>query len=393
MRTFLPVQWFMGLLSVVTPLFATTNRREIVLTSFHGDGYRGNTKVLFEALCDHPEFEPVWLSRNKSLVADLQSRFGSRRACKAHSFRGLQKLAGAGAVLFTHGTSDFPFLRLPRQSIRIQTYHGLPTKRGEYMRPEHDRPPGFFHQKILEYRFRPIDRFLSSSPMVTDLFSRRFGMSSARFIETGYPSYDSLIHRETEPGLIRETWPEAPPADHLVLYSPTFRKKTATRWLPFEDWDLREVAQFLDDHKLLLLMRPHPNESFDVSEYQSVSPRFVDASQHKIEDIYRLLPLTDAIITDYSSIYLEGLLRDIPPVFIPYDLHEYERGLPLPYDEITPGEQVSTQKEFLEALKEAVQNPDKGRAARDRVRDIYFSDTEGKATERVIRFLEDQLLS
>ncbi len=418
-KTAYPVQWAVGLLSCIPAWEEERVPQRVLLTSFHGDGYRGNTRILFEHLCRHPELEPVWLSRNPVLVRTLKERFGDERACLTHSLTGIRMLRSAGAVFLTHGTSDYPFMRLPRHSLVIQTYHGLPTKRGEYLRPKSDRRPGFLHRKILDYRFRPINLFLSSSPLVSELFASRFNIPSERFLETGFPAYDGLMQLRQPvsheasggsgkplhgvPELIAETvrepgntldrlWQAAPPAEKLILYAPTFRRRKRTHWFPFHDLDLKGLARWLEEQNALMALRAHPNDDLDVTRYSHISPRFVSADQTVAEDAAELLPLTDAIVSDYSSIYLEGLLLDIPAVFLPYDLHSYERGLPLSYEQVAPGPFHNTQSGLLTALTKALTRTDGFEEERSRVRKLFFSSTNGGATGRVIRFLEEQLL-
>ena len=391
-KTAYPVQWAAGLLSCLISGGKSRVPRSIVLTSFHGDGFRGNTRVLFERLCRHPELKPVWLSRNPTLVRKLRDIYGVNRACLTHSLSGIRALRSAGAVLLTHGTSDYPFMRLPRRALIIQTYHGLPTKRGEYLRPRSGNKPSFLHRKILEYRFRPITHFLSSSPLVTELFSLRFNIPRERFIETGYPAYDTLAAYPSSRSFAR-FWPDAPEAQKLILYAPTFRRVKKTRWFPFEDLNLESIARWLEQNNALMALRAHPNEGLDTRSYRRISPRFVSADQSVIEDVLDLLPFTDVIMSDYSSIFIEGLLLDIPAVFLPYDLASYERGLPLAFEQISPGPSVSTQSELLNVLGRALDQTDGFREDRKRVRERYFTSPDGNATKRVIRFLEEQLLS
>lgn len=383
-------QCFFGILSLITPQIVKTNPKRIVLTSFHGKGYRGNTKVIFEQLVDHPYFQPVWLSTDRIIVANIRGTYGEKYANEIHSFKGLLLLGQSAATLFTHGTSDFPFIYIPRSSVRIQTYHGLPTKKGEFLRPN-DQKPGFFHTLILNYRFKPISYFLSSSPIVTEIYASRFGLPKNRFLEIGYPAYDELIHRGISNKNVAHIWPEAPESEHLILYAPTFRKKNKTKWFPFEDYDIYEIADFLEKNNTLLALRSHPNETLQFDNYQKISARFVNASQKQVEDINTLIKLCDVILTDYSSVYIEGLLRDIPAIFIPYDIESYERGNPLPYERVTPGPKVSTQTQLLESLLEAINYPKAHSDERKRVKNLFFSNSDGFSTDRLIRFLEDKL--
>lgn len=395
-KTLYPVQWFFGLLSAWIIPRIKAEPRKVVLTSFHGDGYRGNTRILFESWAERTDVDAVWLTRNPQLCDQLTKRFGKNKVCLQHSFRGLRELGRARAVFLTHGTSDFAFLRLPRHAAIIQTYHGLPTKRGEYMRPNSDAPPGWFHRKVLEYRFQPLTHFLSSSRTVSDIFSRRFGLPLSRFRQTGYPMYEALMHREFEKsavyqklGIETDQHPDTP---KIILYAPTYRRRSRTRWLPFNDFSPERLDQFLAKHNAWLCLRPHPNDFQPDKKVLKASARIILACQRTVEQTETLLAASEVIITDYSSVYLEGLLRDIPPVFIPYDRDSYERGMPLPYDEVTPGPHVSTKDALLTALEAALDGAPDFREERHRVRDLFFEDQHPDATRRIFSFLAEEVL-
>ena len=71
-------------------------------------------------------------------------------------------------------------------------------------------------------------------------------------------------------------------------------------------------------------------------------------------DLYELLGDTDFLITDFSSIYFDYLYLDKPIIFITNYLKQYEkvRGLLLsPYEDVTPGPCVNSQKELLQVLR------------------------------------------
>jgi CDP-glycerol glycerophosphotransferase len=407
-------QWFFGMLSLGASFIIRQNPRKIVLTSFHGDGYRGNTRFIFEAMMQRGDFDAVWLSRNPSVVQALKSRFGDSHAALAHSFEGLKHLASASVAGITHGTSDFAFMLIPRRTKIVQTYHGLPTKRGEYMRPTHDRGPNWLHRIILKHRFDKISYFLSSSKCVSALFSKRFGVPPDRFVETGFPAYDELMSIEKNPKFLADLIEKnaskyasanAPKTDcnetnksdistpRLLLYAPTFRRIAETKWFPFDDLNITEIASFLDKNNIYCILRAHPNDSLNVAEYRNISARFLDGGQALVENVNQLIANSDLIITDYSSIYLEGLLRDIPCLFLPYDRDKYERGFPLPYDEVTPGPKPRTQSEFicaicdgmaLEPQTNCASNGSNYVTERKRVRDIYFDAVDNQATDRAV---------
>lgn len=384
-----PIQWLSGILSFFASIVIKKDIHKAVLTSFHGDGYRGNNKILFESLIYNSKIKPVWLTRNHSIYKDIVSKFGNSHVAYTHSFRGIKEMASAGLVFLSHGTSDYPFMYLPRRACCIQTYHGLPTKKGEYMRPDGNKTPGFFHRIILRYRFNRITHFLSSSPFVTHLYSKRFGLPQSIFKETGYPVYDKLIHSKNNKDYVLDKLSTDLKPEFIFLYAPTYRKFSKTKWFPFPSFDAEKLSSLLEKYNGVIVLRPHPNERASLEKLLNISPRFLEVSHKEIEDVCELLPAINGVITDYSSIYLEGLLLDIPCLFIPYDIKNYSRGIPYDYDTHTPGGKVLDQDSFHKEIENMIKHPGHYARERERVRNLFFSSTDGKATKKVIEMIEE----
>lgn len=384
-----PKQWFFWPLTWVLAKFVSQDPNLVVLTSFHGDGFRGNTRRLFEWLHSKEgesklsNKKVVWLTRNKRLLQELKSSFGTDVVANAHSFKGALLLAKSRVALLTHGTSDYPFMRIPNHTHVIQTYHGLPTKRGEFMRMDREPAPGPVATYFLNKRFQPIDTFLTTSNFVTEIFSKRFGLPEDRFLNIGFPVYDELIERKTDPDFIKKLYSKSDLSTRLVVYAPTFRYASATQLFPFLDMDTGDLSRFLEQNNLILAIRTHPNDRVLHPEWFRSIDRIIPATDKVIENVNDLIIHASAIITDYSSIYLEGLLRDIPPIFIPYDLSEYERGFPFDYTEMTPGPHVSSYQDWKSAVLGAISGAKEFEKARERVRNLFFENIDAKSTLRL----------
>jgi CDP-glycerol glycerophosphotransferase (TagB/SpsB family) len=365
----------------------------VVFTSFHGDGFRGNTRRSFEWLHSEEGIsrisgkKVVWLSRNRQLVNELQSMFGHSAAVNAHSLKGALLLVKSKVALLTHGTSDYPFMNLPKRIHLIQTYHGLPTKRGEFMLLDGEADLGPIASYFLNRRFQPIDTFLSTSDFVTEIFSKRFGLPKERFLKIGFPVYDELIERVPDPDWMKSVYPKADASTKLVIYAPTFRYKSATQLFPFLDMDTGDLSRFLEHNNLVLAIRTHPNDKVVLPQWFASIDRIVITTDKIIEQVNDLIVHSSAIITDYSSIYLEGLLRDIPPIFIPYDLKEYERGFPFEYADATPGPHVGSYIEWKNAIQDALNGAKAYQEHRKRVRNLFFERTDADSTVRLWEYI------
>lgn len=362
----------------------------VVFTSFHGRSYRGNPKHLFRRLLETGGLDPVWLSTSREVVTELQERFGASRACFMHSRLGLRHLAEARAVVFNHGTSDFPHLHLSRKALLIQTFHGLPTKRGELLAT---RPPPLLERWSLWRRFAPTDVFLSSSPFVSEVYAARFGLPRQTFLELGYPVHDELIERARAPLDTRKHFPHWPSHERVVLYAPTFRRQRPTRFFPFDDLAVPQLAAFLERYQVQLLLRPHPNEPTDLRRFAAATPRIRVLDQQELTEVYELLPSCSAVVTDYSALSFEAALVDVPSVLLPYDLKHYERGLVFDLPRVAPGPLCYSQADFLAQLKACFEQPQAFADARQRARDVFFTHSDGRATERVAEWLTQTLKS
>jgi len=387
-----PRQWFFGVLSRILPYFVRQESDLIVLTAFHGDGFRGNTRRLFEWYwADRADKTSscrlVWLSRNQHVVESLRLKYGKQAAESLHSVRGAVLLAKSGTVLLTHGTSDFPFMWIPDRTKLVQTYHGLPTKRGEFMRMDGEPSPGLITRTVLNRRFQPIDLFLSSSDFVTQLFSARFNLPVDRFVKTGYPAYDELVSRTPDTAWLMQHSTAAGSTSRLIVYAPTFRYKSHTHLFPFNDMDTGVLTDFLRAHDLILAIRTHPNEYAWLPEWIHRSDRVLLATDKHIEQVNDLIVHASVIVTDYSSIFLEGLLRDVPPVFVPYDRSEYERGFPYDYDEVTPGPHVDSFAHWMSAVLDALEGAPKYQQQRASVRTKFFDQVDSRSTDRLWELL------
>lgn len=368
------------------PHVVPRRRGRVVLTAFHGRGFRGNPRAIFEHLLAEGTLDPIWLSTDADVVETVRGLHGSDRAAFTHDAEGVRSVAQAEAIVTSHGVTDLAGLRPPAQALVIEAWHGLPTKRGELMTDA----PGLRTRFDVWRNWRAVDYMLSSSPLVSRIYAERFGLRPEQMLELGYPVYDALA-----PGAagvdVAALLPDAPQHTKVMLYAPTFRRRTPTRLFPFEDLDGGRLAAHLEHTDCLCLLRMHPNEPADLRPFTAMSPRIQVVGHDLLEDITRLLPVADLIVTDYSGIYLEGLLADVPCMFAPYDLETYERGLPFDYAEMTPGPEVHTLADFCTESERRLADRSLDADDRARVRDLFFARQDGRATARFCEWLVGRL--
>jgi len=109
-------------------------------------------------------------------------------------------------------------------------------------------------------------------------------------------------------------------------------------------------------------------------------------------DIQHMLLDCDILLTDYSSVYFDFLLLDRPIIYLPYDFEEYKNARGFLYDDfdnITCGDKVFTQKEFIESIKNNIENPAKDHKLRAAVTQRFHQYNDGQARERLFNFIKN----
>ena len=116
--------------------------------------------------------------------------------------------------------------------------------------------------------------------------------------------------------------------------------------------------------------------------------RIFNVSDNDLSDIYPLLRLTDVLITDYSSVFVDFLLLNKPIIFAPFDIDDYltkDTMLCYDYNEITPGYKAKNWIDVERAMVNCVKNPEQFEKERLAVCDRLNTYQDGKTCERVFQ--------
>jgi len=312
-----------GLVSVpVLRLLGGRHGHPVILFGSGFHRFVGNSKYLYLTMHRSEAFTCLWVAHSRveqqSLIARgcPVVRYGS----PAHYRAGAQ----ARAFIITHNVTDvFPFK--PKGVTVLQTWHGTPIK-----------PIGWdshVEQQWIE-RKRKTGRRLPYEDWDTVLISSRYALrclvSAMRLPEStfrllGQPQNVVWRQRDHEPD-DTVTWPSGP-AEHgnlsTILYAPTFRSD----YSPLEviDWDhvLTALQQTLPG--TIVGMRLHPHDERSKNMFEDLMSRHsrVLTNMTDVDDIMEILPATDVLMTDYSSVIFDYLWTENPIIILTPDYHRY----------------------------------------------------------------------
>ena len=320
-----------------------------------------NPRAIFEVVKNDPEITKIILFKDTGVPSQegINVKF-----VDAESLKGVYYTARSRVILLGYslaGLSSYSDLLTARHSI-IQLWHGIPLKRIGMLFPEET----FWSKETVKYAAT-----VSSSTSDKNYMAKVFSpLAEDRVWQSGLPRNDIILMDENNlPDdylSMLKTLRELINGRTLVLYVPTWRIDSANRY-DFSDEELARLNKVLESHDAVLAIRGHSNvRANKLMNVKSSDTRIVDVNN--VPDVNILLRLTDILITDYSSIYIDFLITGKPILHFTYDLDEYykERGFLYDINDAFASQEVLSFDDLLENLDDALSNgiSDENRYAR-----------------------------
>lgn len=274
----------------------------------------------------------------------------------------------------------------------INVWHGIPIKGMGNL------AAGFPRSELAtEFReWSHLHLFTVSSELERSFIAACFLLDADKIQVTGSPRSDMLIdagrmhwrQRQIEADIL-----QLKQQRKLILYAPTFRDHLlgATGWT--RD-DLAKLNEKLARADVLLAVRPHPREA---DTYDALTEQFshvVRADSRRWEDGNVLLRHADALITDYSSMWLEYLLLNRPMAAFWWDLSHYatDRGFLIDIAALFPGPRAHSADELSRCIEHWLRGnwsiAPSDQAHHDWVRQLFHRHSDGRSCERLLAALK-----
>ncbi len=281
-------------------------------------------------------------------------------------------------IVTTHGS-----VFKTRKNFTLELWHAFPTKKDGLYLPKPNL--SLFHKYT--------DFILSYSEFGTLLFNARIGIPINKYLEFGSPRNDYFFNPEENP-LPRKF-------AKIIIYTPTYREGGITdedsfQIFPNSDFSLDRFCSYLKSNNFLFIWKSHPNEEHKIlSKFNEISTSNImmlsdDKLRQYNKDLYQILPFTDLLITDYSSIYIDYLLLKKPMIFTPFDQEEYDkiRGeLLTPYSYWHPGPICRSQDALEIEIKKCLTNKNYYSKERNQLTTLFHKYADGNSSDRVAKFI------
>lgn len=340
--------------------------------------YSGNKGINFNLLPVRDYLIENGYAENNKLICGIEdSKFAENDGCTyVTHMKALFYYLQSKYVFYTAG--QLPIKPSSRQMV-VHLQHGITFKTCGLLTRINNGNEFYF------------SKCLATSEIYKSIYSKAFGCKESNIYINSEPVTDIFFGEYQKYDL--------GDYEKILLWAPTFRQSdylgyddsTSEALLPlFEETDYEELNSKLAFHNYKLIVKIHPMQDLSANKKLHFSNLDIlsnaDFAQLGYE-LYNLLPQVDALIADYSSLFLQFLLLDKPIGFVipDIDIYRNRRGFVFENaEQYMPGERIKTKDEFYDFLDEL--DFDKYATERKSVKETIHKFSDGKSCERLIEY-------
>ena len=291
------------------------DRKKVVLQSFGGRAFSDNPKYIAEELYRiDPALKLYWAA------SDVKNA-GTPPYVRAVRYKSVSYLYHMATAKVWVDNIRKPFSHKRKGQYYMQTWHGGFTFKRVENAAADQLDPGYVREAKIDAS--KTDVMLSNCDSLTEMYHRDFWYENGEVLQCGLPRNDRLFtFTEQDAAAIRARLDLAPET-RVLLYAPTFRKNGG---MEAYDLDFARCCRALEARfggSWIILLKLHPNlrEQAKTARFDS---RFV-RNVTDFNDIQELYMISDALVTDYSSVIFDFILLRRFAFFYANDIASYQR--------------------------------------------------------------------
>lgn len=296
-------------------------------------------------------------------------------------FKKIFILATSKALIF----SNRFLTKYKKEQLVVNLTHGSPLK----------MVLGYYENDTCDY-------VITQSAYSNDAMSKMLNVPREKMIPLGYPRTDILGKRCDARGKLGLK------SKYLMTWMPTFRKNKNSG-IAYGDLnhlgvpllhsaaDFERINDALRNSDTILVIKLHPAEdtsAMQLNRYSNILFLSDGDLADKNTTAYELLSDSDALLTDYSSVYYDYLLLDRPIGLVIDDLEDYDKNIGFAYGEyksFVKGDYIQTIDAFLSFIHDLSNGIDRQRNDRHWAIAQYCQYRDFDSTNRVVDFIFSKL--
>lgn len=352
------------------------NSNQIVMYS--NLGFRDNTRALFDFLIENKY-------NNKYKIICSLNDYKKYKDSNIINVKYVSNITGIYYFLtskyFFYSFGKYP-IKPSKEQLVINLWHGSPLKKIGNLEEGKEN---------IDYNY--FTYILSTSELFSGIMQRSFNCREEQIFICGQPRNDLFFKDK----------PHSPDkSKKIVVWLPTFRRSeklnednsTDTSDIPIftSKEKLKNLDNFLIERNMQLILKLHPMQALDKvhsDNYMNIEILSDEDINSRSIHLYKLLAYSDALITDYSSVYFDYLLLDRPIGFTVNDIGLYSKRRGLVFDnpeDYMPGPKIHNEEEFCEFINNIYIEHDDYELERKRINCLVNAYKDGDNCTRILKF-------
>ena len=316
-------------------------------------GFRDNIRTLYQYLVDNgyqDKYEIVCASNNfYHLQRDSRVKFIS-------IYRGVYYFLTSKYFFYSFG--KYPIKPSNKQMV-VNLWHGMPLKKIGNLEAGLEN---------IDYNF--FTKLVSSSDLFTPIMKAAFNAKDKQMLLVGNIRNDELFEEKK---------------DKNIIWMPTYRNSKNYHdsqdafIFSLDELEFNKINKILEEYEYHLYIKLHPLEESQFkfkNNYSKIHMLTEDIISQYYGTLYKFLGTTSALITDYSSVFLDYYLLNRPVAFTINDYEEYKEKRGFVFDDVKSlmaGPTISNLDELLKFLLSVMKSKDKFYIERNKVNSIVNS--------------------
>ena len=316
-------------------------------------GFRDNIRTLYQYLVDNgyqDKYEIVCASNDfYHLERDSRVKYTS-------IYRGLYYFLTSKYFFYSFG--KYPIKPSKKQMV-VNLWHGMPLKKIGNLE---------YGLENIDYNF--FTKLVSSSDLFTPIMKTAFNAKDEQMLLVGNIRNDELFEEKK---------------DKNIIWMPTYRNSKNYHdsqdafIFSLDESEVEDINTILAEYEYHLYIKLHPLEESQFkfkNNYSNIHMLSEDIISQHYGTLYKFLGTTSALITDYSSVFLDYYLLDRPVAFTINDYEEYKEKRGFVFDDIKSlmaGPTISNLEELLKFLLSIMNSEDEFCVERNKANSIVNS--------------------
>ncbi len=245
--------------------------------------------------------------------------------------------------------------------------------------------------------------------IVTSKFTEEIHCQTKQGVEgkchvLGYPRNDMLYINQKEKNNLKRIF-NLKDDKKIILWLPTFKHSNVDNRNDLNELtpsdvgiisenNLNEINNELEKYNIVLILKPHPGQDmkyFNIKENTNIK---IMKDKDLIDNnytLYQFMAVTDALITDFSSAYVDYLLLDKPIAFEIENIEQYKNGIGFSIDnplDYMPGMLMKNKDDLIKFIESLNLNQDKYDKERKKMKNLFHTYKDNKSSERIIKYFK-----